>query len=40
MEKLGIKIDVEELMNKVDTNRDGNIDYDGKILDINAEKTE
>lgn len=29
MEKLGININVEELMNKVDTNRDGTIDYDG-----------
>lgn len=32
MGKLGIKCDVEELMNLVDTNRDGTIEYDGMFI--------
>lgn len=30
MNKIGIKVDLDQLMDTVDTNRDGNIDYDGK----------
>mgnify|MGYP002153749373 FL=1 len=31
MSKLGIKCDLDELMNTVDTNRDGTIEYDGEL---------
>lgn len=36
MGKLGIKCDLDELMNAVDTNRDGTIEYDGMLIYLTA----
>ncbi|KAL4224706.1 hypothetical protein ACF0H5_015401 [Mactra antiquata] len=32
MQKLGLNVDIDRLMDEVDSNRDGTIDYDGMIF--------